>query len=85
MTRNLQPLIAHGWVEVGPGSDGRSRVVVATPVGREKYAEARSLWKRAQQALNERLGVARVAALHALLDGCLSDMADSGEGEGAGR
>ena len=27
LTRNLQPLVAPGWVEVGPGDDGRSRFV----------------------------------------------------------
>ena len=28
LTRNLQPLIAQGWVVVNPGDDGRSRQVV---------------------------------------------------------
>jgi len=71
LTRNLQPLVAAGWVEVGPGSDARSRLVVATAAGHAKRAEAQREWKRAQLALNEQLGTARVAALHALLDDCL--------------
>ena len=72
LTRNLQPLVASGWVEVGPGPDGRSRWVTATPAGRVKQAEAQREWKRAQLALNARLGEAKVVALHALLDDCLA-------------
>ncbi|HEX2540298.1 MAG TPA: MarR family winged helix-turn-helix transcriptional regulator [Caldimonas sp.] len=74
LTRNLQPLVAQGWVEVGPGSDGRSRVVAITPAGRDKRAEAQREWKRAQLALNRRLGEARLAQLHDLLDECLAEI-----------
>jgi DNA-binding MarR family transcriptional regulator len=72
LTRNLQPLVAHGWVEVGPGDDGRTRFVAATPSGLAKRSEAQREWKRAQLALADRLGNARVMALHALLDECLA-------------
>lgn len=74
LTRNLQPLVAQGWVVVGPGDDGRSRCVTVTPAGRAKRAQAQREWKRAQLALNERLGVANVARLHALIDECLASM-----------
>jgi len=76
LTRNLQPLIAAGWVEQGPGDDARSRSVVATEAGRAKRAEAQRAWKQAQLALNARLGNERVAALHALLDDCLAALED---------
>ena len=76
LTRNLQPLVALGWVEVGPGDDGRSRCVIATDAGRAKRAQAQLEWKRAQLALNERLGADRVARLHAVLDECLAAMND---------
>jgi DNA-binding MarR family transcriptional regulator len=76
LTRNLQPLVANGWAEVGPGADGRSRLVAATARGRAKRLEAQREWKRAQLALNERLGAARVAALHELLEGCLATLSD---------
>ena len=46
---------------------------MATEAGRAKRAEAQREWKQAQLALNARLGEARVAALHALLDECLAD------------
>ena len=74
LTRNLQPLIANGWVAVGPGPDGRSRRVTVTAAGRAKHAEAQRAWKKAQLALNARLGDGRVAALHALLDDCLASI-----------
>lgn len=74
LTRNLQPLVAQGWLEVGPGADARSRVVTATQAGRDKRAEGQRAWKQAQLALNARLGVSRVVALHQLLDDCLTDL-----------
>lgn len=72
LTRNLQPLIAAGWVEQGPGDDARSRSVVATEAGRAKRSEAQRAWKQAQLALNARLGNQRVLALHSLIDDCLA-------------
>jgi DNA-binding MarR family transcriptional regulator len=76
LTRNLQPLVANGWAEIGPGADGRSRLVALTARGRAKRLEAQRDWKRAQLALNERLGAGRVAELHALLDDCLATLSD---------
>ena len=72
LTRNLQPLQAQGWVEVGPGTDARCREVRLTEAGRAKRDDAQRRWKQAQLALNERLGSDRVAALHALIDDCLA-------------
>ena len=74
LTRNLQPLIAHGWVEVGPGADARSRTIRATPSGRSKRSEGQRAWKQAQLALNARLGDERVVRLHDLLDRCLAEL-----------
>jgi DNA-binding MarR family transcriptional regulator len=71
LTRNLQPLVAQGWLRLGPGDDARSRLVEATEAGRAKRAEGQRAWKQAQLALNARLGSERVAALHALLDDCI--------------
>jgi DNA-binding MarR family transcriptional regulator len=71
LTRNLQTLVAAGWVEQGPGDDARSRSVIATEAGRAKRTEAQRAWKQAQLALNARLGNERVLALHALIDDCL--------------
>src|SRR5215471_7017319 len=80
LTRNLQPLIAQGWLRQGPGDDARSRLVEATETGRAKRAEAQRAWKQAQLALNARLGSERVAALHALLEDCI-DRLDAEEAD----
>jgi DNA-binding MarR family transcriptional regulator len=74
LTRNLQPLLAQGWLEIGPGADGRSRTIAATEAGRAKRAEGQRAWKQAQLALNARLGDARVVRLHELIDACLADL-----------
>jgi DNA-binding MarR family transcriptional regulator len=74
LTRNLQPLLAQGWVVQGPGEDARSRLVSATDAGRAKRTEGQRAWKQAQLALNARLEPRRVAALHALIDECLAQL-----------
>lgn len=81
LTRNLRPLLDAGLLELQPGPDARSRLVVATEAGREKRTEAQRRWRVAQESLNARLGVARVVALHALLDECQDLLADLSEGE----
>lgn len=70
LTRNLQPLLAAGWLLQEAGADARSRFITITPSGREKHAQALHHWKTAQKNVNATLGVERVAALHALLDDC---------------
>ena len=83
LTRNLQPLIAQGWVRMEAGEDQRSRRVVATDAGRALRAEAQRAWKRSQLALNAKLSPARVARLHALIDECMEllDEADVPQGQ----
>jgi DNA-binding MarR family transcriptional regulator len=68
LTRNLQPLIAAGWLVVGEGADARSRLVSITEAGLEMRRQAQRRWKAAQLALNDKLGAATVVALHDLLD-----------------
>ena len=80
LTRNLQPLLAQGWLRQGPGEDARSRLVEATEAGRAKRVDAQRAWKQAQLALNALLGSERVAALHALVDDCIERL----DGEEAG-
>ena len=71
LTRNMRPLIDAGWLELGPGADGRSRLLSATDAGREKRHEAQRRWRVAQESINQVLGVRRVVELHALVDECL--------------
>ena len=68
LSRNLQPLVAAGWLTLEPGADARSRLVHATEAGRAKRTEAQRRWRVAQEGLNAALGPGRVIALHALID-----------------
>jgi len=81
LSRNLQPLVDKGLVSVQTGSDQRSRRVQATAAGVALRESAQKAWKRAQLALNARLGAERVAALHQLLDECLALMDDEAGGD----
>ena len=80
LTRNLQPLLAAGWLVQEAGVDARSRSVGITAAGRVKQAEAQRRWKAAQQQVNALLGAERVAVLHQLLDDCTAAL----QGEGVG-
>jgi DNA-binding MarR family transcriptional regulator len=80
LTRNLQPLLDQGWVTLrAVDADARARVVEATPAGAELRAQAQRAWKRAQLALNDRLGAERVARLHTLLAECIAELDDEKE------
>ena len=72
LTRNLQPLVAAGWVVVGEGVNARSRLLTLTEAGREVRQTAQRHWKNAQLELNGLLGPAMVAELHGLLDQALA-------------
>lgn len=48
LTRNLTPLVKHGWVAVRPGDDRREKLVRITDAGTAKMKEAGPAWQRAQ-------------------------------------
>ncbi|MDX3774717.1 MarR family winged helix-turn-helix transcriptional regulator [Chromatiaceae bacterium AAb-1] len=79
LTRNMQPLVAQGWLIISAGHDARSRLVTATETGYAKQTEGKLAWKKAQLALNERLGTERVAELHQLLDASIERLSDNKE------
>jgi DNA-binding MarR family transcriptional regulator len=81
LTRNLKPLIAAGWVALGDGPDGRSRSVAITAAGRDKRAEAKRVWRAAQESFNTLLGIERVAAMHTLIDDTLVRLAPEDTGD----
>ena len=85
LTRNLQPMVAQGWLAVGEGENARSRLVEATAAGHALRAEAQRAWKSAQTALNQRLGLAQVSALHEWLDTCMAALNDEAPGDVAPR
>lgn len=78
LTRNLQPLLAAGWLVQDAGPDGRTRAVSLTDAGRDKQAQAVRSWKAAQLKVNAVLGAERVASLHALIDECTAQLEAAG-------
>jgi len=64
LTRNLQPLIAQGWVvEDLPEADGRSRPLSLTQQGKELLHRAASAWSAAQTKAHALLGEAGASVL----------------------
>ena len=57
LTRNLQPLVAAGWVVVGEGVNARSRLLTLTESGRALRQTAQRHWKNAQLELNDLAGI----------------------------
>lgn len=81
LSRNMQPLVAHGWLAIGAGGDARSRTVALTEAGRLKQQEGQQAWQAAQAALHAELGHERTLALHALMDDCMQALnADQQQG-----
>lgn len=68
LTRNLAPLRAGGWVQLGAGADKRSRAIILTPDGEEILKASRPVWQRAEVALRTKAGEARTRELRRLLD-----------------
>jgi DNA-binding MarR family transcriptional regulator len=67
LSRNLDPLVEHGYVEVTPGNDARTREVAITRKGRAALAAAGPHWQRAQADVAKRLGAKRLDALIEML------------------
>ncbi len=78
LSRNLQPLVAAGWVQVRAGADARSRLISATEAGLRKRQEAQACWRVAQERINALLGPAQVVALHAMVDEALQRLESAG-------
>jgi DNA-binding MarR family transcriptional regulator len=64
LTRNLQLLADRQLVSIIDGPDARSRTALLTPLGRQAFARALPLWRRAQDEVNAKLGADGVARLH---------------------
>ena len=77
LTRTLKPLIAARLVTLNPGADRRSKCVVLTGAGRAVFEQAKPLWRHAQDEMLNRLGTARVADLHKLLDDSYATLAEA--------
>jgi DNA-binding MarR family transcriptional regulator len=74
MTRNLQPLLANNWIAFENGTDARNKLISITPSGKTKLDKALVCWTKAQQTVNDAIGVAKVDELQALIDECLEKL-----------
>jgi DNA-binding MarR family transcriptional regulator len=63
LTRNLRPLQAKGWLEIGRQKDERIRLIAITDAGRSIVARATPAWRVAQTRVTEGLGQARLSGL----------------------
>jgi DNA-binding MarR family transcriptional regulator len=69
LTRSLRPLQKYGWVTIRAGADRRERLVALTEAGKEKIAQARPAWSRAQERMRRTLPVGTWDSLFAAIMG----------------
>lgn len=63
LTRNLKPLRAKGWLDIGREEDDRVRLVSITESGREAVAQATPLWRTAQNRVAHAFGEGRLSTM----------------------
>jgi len=63
LSRNLKPLVREGLLEVGPGEDGRTRLVRISQQGQQALNKAYPMWRAAQEEVVRALGKDRYEAL----------------------
>ena len=68
LSRNLDPLVERGLVEVVPGSDLRTRHITMTAAGKRALEAAEPRWEEAQREVSHRVGKQRLAQLFAMLE-----------------
>jgi DNA-binding MarR family transcriptional regulator len=56
LSRNVERMRAHGWLEVVPGEDARFQPFRLTPQGKRMIEKAVSGWEKAQRQATELLG-----------------------------
>ena len=67
LSRNLDPLVAAGYVGIARGRDARTREVAITPKGAAALDAAQPHWLSAQRKVANRLGTEKLEALVAVL------------------
>ena len=67
LSRNLDPLVERGYVDIVAGHDARVREVALTRKGAAALKAAEPHWTRAQQEVARRIGIDKLDALIATL------------------
>ena len=68
LSRDVEALLAKGWLSKLPGDDKRSHRLLLTPTGREKVASILPAWRAAQAELKKILGADNLAGVFASAD-----------------
>jgi DNA-binding MarR family transcriptional regulator len=63
LSRNLDPLVGHGYVAIVRGRDARTREVAITGKGTAALRKAEPYWTRTQKEVAKRLGAEKLATL----------------------
>jgi DNA-binding MarR family transcriptional regulator len=63
LSRNVERMRAHGWLEVVPDEDARTQPFRLTPQGRRLIEKAVPAWEEAQRQASELLGDEGIALL----------------------
>jgi DNA-binding MarR family transcriptional regulator len=63
LSRNVERMRAHGWLEVVPEDDARAQPFRLTPQGRRLIEKATPAWEEAQRQATELLGGEGIALL----------------------
>jgi len=56
LTRTLEILIRHGWIDKRTGEDHRERRIRLTKAGQLQFEKAVPLWEKAQASVKRKLG-----------------------------
>ena len=64
LSRNVERMRAHGWLEVVPEADARAQPFRLTPQGKRLIEKAVPAWEEAQQQATELLGDEGIALLN---------------------
>jgi len=68
LSRNLEPLVAQGYVRIARGKDARTRQVAITVAGKATLDRALPYWRDAQRVVARKLGQTRTDNLVEILD-----------------
>jgi DNA-binding MarR family transcriptional regulator len=74
LSRDLQVLLGHGYVQRDGGKDARSQLLTITPDGIAKLESIMPLWQEAQRELTKQLGLTFVSSLTDTVDGLWAEL-----------
>ncbi len=56
LSRNVERMLRHGWIDATPGEDRRTQLLRLTPAGRKLIDASAPAWRRAQGRSEDLLG-----------------------------